>query len=196
MTVLQGQLRDLLTIARSDAAQLPTQVETFDLGELVQDVCAGLEEAAMAKGLAFQVEFPPSPVTVSADPIRTAQVLRNLVENSVRYTSTGRVRVRVEPFVSDASSECDAATTQETSHAVSYTHLSATPSPRTHRPAHHPINDTRSASQLSDLSPHRGARQCWVVGVVVGRCVRHAPVGKVLSPCPTSQPPQSFRLAM
>ena len=117
VTVLQGQLRDLLTIARGDAAQLPTQVETFELGELVQDVCAGLEEAAIAKGLAFQVEFPPSPVTVSADPIRIAQVLRNLVENSVRYTSAGRIRVRVEPFVSQTSADGDAASTPKISRA-------------------------------------------------------------------------------
>lgn len=103
VTVLQGQLRDLLTIARGDAAQLPTQVETFDMGELVQDVCVGLEEAALAKGLAFEVEIPPSSQTVSADPIRIAQVLRNLVENSVRYSSAGSVRVRVEPFARSAS---------------------------------------------------------------------------------------------
>ena len=44
VTALQGQLRDLLTIARGDAGRLPTQVETFELGELVQDVCADLEE--------------------------------------------------------------------------------------------------------------------------------------------------------
>ncbi|MBE0546159.1 MAG: response regulator [Rubrivivax sp.] len=109
VTVLQAQLRDLLTIARGDAGQLPTQVEIFEFGELVQDVCAGLEDAAVAKGLAFQVEFPPSPVTLSADPIRIAQVLRNLVENAVRYTSTGHVQVRVEPFVSLASTAGGAA---------------------------------------------------------------------------------------
>ena len=106
VTVLQGQLRDLLTIARAgaDAAgQLPTQVEIFEFGELVQDVCAGLEDAANAKGLALEVEPPPSRVTVSADPIRIAQVLRNLVENAVRYTSSGHIRVRVEPFVSRQS---------------------------------------------------------------------------------------------
>ena len=103
VTVLQGQLRDLLTIARADArdtGQLPIQVETFELGDLVQDVCAGLEDAAHAKGLALEVELPRLPVTVSADPIRIAQVLRNLVENAVRYTSEGHVQVRVEPFVS------------------------------------------------------------------------------------------------
>lgn len=99
VTVLQGQLRDLLTIARGDSAQLPMQAETFELCELVQDVCAGLQDAALAKGLSFEVAYPPAPVTVSADPIRIAQVLRNLVENAVRYTDTGQVRVRVDPFV-------------------------------------------------------------------------------------------------
>ncbi len=42
-------------------------------------------------------------MTVSADLIRIAQVLRNLVENAVRYTSTGHVQVRVEPFVIPAA---------------------------------------------------------------------------------------------
>ena len=109
VTVLQGQLRDLLTIARGDAGQLPTQVQTFEFGELVQDVCSDLEDTAQAKGLAFSVELPPAPVTVSADPIRIAQVLRNLVENAVRYTSAGHVQVRVEPFVSSVSAPSGAA---------------------------------------------------------------------------------------
>jgi signal transduction histidine kinase/CheY-like chemotaxis protein len=116
VTVLQGQLRDLLTIAHAgthDAGQLLTQVETFEFGELVQDVCAGLDDAAVAKGLTLAVELPPSPVTVSADPIRIAQVLRNLVENAVRYTSSGHVQVRVEPFVSRQSADGDTASASD-----------------------------------------------------------------------------------
>ena len=34
---------------------------------------------------------------------------------------------------------------------------STTPSRRTHSPSSHPVNDTREASRLSDLPPHRGA---------------------------------------
>jgi len=49
--------------------------------------------------LSLEVKLPPYPVTVSADPIRIAQVLRNLVENAVRYTNTGHVQVLVEAFV-------------------------------------------------------------------------------------------------
>ena len=96
VTVLQGQLRDLLTIARGDADHLSTHAETFEFRELVHDVCADQEEAAHAKGLTFRVEMPADPVTVHADPIRIAQVLRNLVENAVRYTSAGRIDVRLE----------------------------------------------------------------------------------------------------
>ena len=107
VSVLQGQLRDLLTIARGDAGQWAVQAETFEFGELVRDVCAELEEAAHAKGLAFTVEIPEAPLTVNADPIRIAQVLRNLVENAVRYTSAGGIEVRLESFDCDGSSAKD-----------------------------------------------------------------------------------------
>lgn len=107
VTALQGQLRDLLTIARDDSGQWAMQAETFEFGELVRDVCAELEETAHAKGLAFGVEVPEAPVTVNADPIRIAQVLRNLVENAVRYTNAGRIEVRLEPFDGGAWSASD-----------------------------------------------------------------------------------------
>jgi signal transduction histidine kinase/CheY-like chemotaxis protein len=103
VTVLQGQLRDLLTIARGDSGQMPIQAQTFDMGDMVRDVCADFEDSADVKGLAFQVECPPEPMPVSADPIRIAQVLRNLVENAVRCTSTGAVHIRLVPFVNEAS---------------------------------------------------------------------------------------------
>ena len=107
VSVLQAQLRDLLTIARGDATQLAMQVETFEFGELVGDVCAELEETAHAKGLAFRVEVPEALVTVNADSIRISQVLRNLVENAVRYTDAGRIEVRLEPFDGGGSSPSD-----------------------------------------------------------------------------------------
>ena len=73
------------------------QVETFEFGELVRDVCAELEETAHAKGLAFAVEIPEAPLTVNADPIRIAQVLRNLVENAVRH-GEGIVTLTIGPL--------------------------------------------------------------------------------------------------
>ena len=80
---MQGQFRDLLTIAGSDAGPPSIPVDTFEFGELVHDVCAGLDDAAAAKGLALRVNVPV-PLPISADAVRIAQVLRNLVENAVR----------------------------------------------------------------------------------------------------------------
>lgn len=94
--LLQGQLRDLLTIARSDETALTTAEEIFDFAELVQDVCADLSEIAESKGLAFGLVLPQQPLIVAADPVRIAQVLRNLVENAVRYTTSGRIDVVAE----------------------------------------------------------------------------------------------------
>ncbi len=92
---IQAQMRDLLTIARNDTGEIGLQRETFDCSELVRDVCADFEAAAAAKGLAFQVVLPQTPQTANADPIRIAQVLRNLLQNAVRYTSAGTVGVRL-----------------------------------------------------------------------------------------------------
>ena len=92
---LQGQLRDLLTIARSSGTALSMASEAFDMAELVRDVCAHLREVAEAKGLAFRLVVPDLPLTVTADPVRIAQVLRNLVDNAVRYTLKGEIEVLV-----------------------------------------------------------------------------------------------------
>ena len=61
VTVLQGQLRDLLTIARGDAGSVAHASADLRFGELVQDVCSDLEDTAHAKGLAFAVELPSAP---------------------------------------------------------------------------------------------------------------------------------------
>ena len=56
---------------------------------------------------------------------------------------------------------------------------SATPSTRAHRPASHPINDTRKASQLSDVPPHRGALQRLVTATADGGSAGRLPARTV-----------------
>ena len=117
VTGLQAQLRDLLTIARSDTGFLGLQLETFECSALVTDICADFEDAALARGLTLNVSLPDQPHTVQADPIRIAQVLRNLLENAVRYTPAGRVDVQLLPVddsFSTASTPCMRFTVSDT----------------------------------------------------------------------------------
>ncbi len=79
---------DLLLLARLDDAKLTIEHQPLDLSATIQPVVASMEEAARAGGLAlsFRVERP---VTVSGDAARIRQVVRNLLENAIRYTPAG-----------------------------------------------------------------------------------------------------------
>ena len=71
------------------------------------------EDAAQAKGLTLQVSLPEQRQTVHADPVRIAQVLRNLLQNAVRYTSTGRIEVQLHAL--------DVASTPDACHSLRFT---------------------------------------------------------------------------
>ncbi len=105
---------DLRTLSLAEAGQLVFHVGPVDAGEVARRAAATFETAASAKHISLNVEIGPtsdcppltpdtSPLTadsslttVLADPDRLAQILRNLLDNSLRYTpEEGRIDVRV-----------------------------------------------------------------------------------------------------
>ena len=79
-------VNDLLVLTRSDAGALSLDIQTFDLGELVQTRCEVMEPLAIQKAVQFEQEKPTGfqPLVIG-DPNRTAQVLDNLLNNALRY---------------------------------------------------------------------------------------------------------------
>jgi signal transduction histidine kinase/ActR/RegA family two-component response regulator len=96
--LLNTQLRDLQTLAKGQAGHLQMHPEPFEAGVLVEAVGGSAREAARAKALELTVERPPQPLFVVADGSRIDQVLTNLVVNSIRYTSSGRVCLTLHPY--------------------------------------------------------------------------------------------------
>lgn len=76
---------------RADVLE-PTPVE---LGEVLREVAAELAPRAEAKGLELGVPEDTSSVVVETDRRLVRIVLRNLVENAVKYTDHGRVTLQV-----------------------------------------------------------------------------------------------------
>jgi signal transduction histidine kinase len=60
------------------------------------------ESAAFEKNLELVFEGPVRPVEILADRSRLKEVFQNLIENAIRYTERGRVRVRVSAQGADA----------------------------------------------------------------------------------------------
>lgn len=84
---------DLLDVAKIEAGQLTLESTPLDPARVVREVGALFEASARAKGLALQVEVPPSLPMVQGDPLRLRQVLANLVGNAVKFTEHGHVRL-------------------------------------------------------------------------------------------------------
>jgi signal transduction histidine kinase/ActR/RegA family two-component response regulator len=88
---LQQQLDSLLDISRLDAGVITAQPRSFPVASLVRQVEAVFGDLAQQKGLRLRVR--PSQLWIHADPDMVAQMLRNLVANAIRYTSSGTVLV-------------------------------------------------------------------------------------------------------
>lgn len=87
-------VEQLLTLARLDpAAGLPKTELRLDA--LAAEVCADQGAAALEKNIALELEAP-QPVTINGNDAMLRVLLRNLIDNAVRYTPTdGKVSVRV-----------------------------------------------------------------------------------------------------
>ncbi len=91
---LEALAGDLLTLADLDRPGATLRGEAFDLRILVEAQAAAFRGAARQVGLALEVE-PGEPVPVEADRPRMEQVVANLLDNAIKYTEQGGVRVRL-----------------------------------------------------------------------------------------------------
>ena len=89
-------LNDILDVARLEKGNLVLEEQDYDLHELLSGLRHSFAAAAQAKGLALSTDvLPDVPQRVHGDPIRVQQILTNLLDNAVKFTQTGEVRLRV-----------------------------------------------------------------------------------------------------
>lgn len=91
-----GQLLDsLLDISKLDAGVMSVNRRPIKLQRLVAHVVGGHRASALEKGITLQAECADDAVVVT-DPLLLERLLRNLVDNAVKYTERGDVRVVAE----------------------------------------------------------------------------------------------------
>ncbi len=91
---LDGLLGALLDLSRLDADEIRTEMSAFSIDALCERVAADLRPVAEASGIAFTVECAGG--IVVSDRVLLERVLRNLLQNAVRYTPAGSVQLRAE----------------------------------------------------------------------------------------------------
>jgi len=87
-------INDLLDFSKIEAGHLSLERIAFDLDGLLDEVMRLYEPRARVKGLAFELDRPVNaPAWVMGDPLRLRQILLNLLDNAIKFTATGSVRL-------------------------------------------------------------------------------------------------------
>ncbi|WP_084536641.1 hybrid sensor histidine kinase/response regulator [Azospirillum halopraeferens] len=91
---LKELLDSLLDVSRLDAGLVQPTVEDFAIGEILDHIGAAYAPIARGKGIDWRVDSCRT--TVRSDRTLLQRMLRNLVENAIRYTPAGEVAVTCE----------------------------------------------------------------------------------------------------
>jgi signal transduction histidine kinase/CheY-like chemotaxis protein/purine-cytosine permease-like protein len=93
---LLSLIEGTLDIARIESGKLTLNVKPMYFADLVQEMAGMFELEAQAKGLAFHFETEGAvPAVVRADEKRVRQILINLLGNAIKFTSRGRIALRL-----------------------------------------------------------------------------------------------------
>jgi len=89
-------INDILDLSKIEAGQLDLELVDFDLTGITGGVVDMFSKKARDKGLELHRSIAADePVYVNGDPVRLRQILINLMGNAIKFTSTGKVEVRV-----------------------------------------------------------------------------------------------------
>ncbi|HLD49591.1 MAG TPA: ATP-binding protein [bacterium] len=89
-------VNDLLDISKIEAGKTELQREKIDIVKLAGEVAASFRLKAESQGLRIETRFPEEGIDIFADRDKLIQVWTNLINNSLKFTAKGSVRVEVE----------------------------------------------------------------------------------------------------
>jgi len=82
-------LDDLLDVSRITRGQLTLQRDWIDIGSVMEAATETAQPIIAAKGQHVRLNAPADSITVFVDPVRTAQMLSNLLINAAKYSGSG-----------------------------------------------------------------------------------------------------------
>jgi signal transduction histidine kinase len=90
---LLALINDVLDISRIEAGQMQFDLSTFDVRDALERVVRMVGPLAEHKGLALHWRRPAAQIRVTTDQRRLEQVFVNLLNNAVKFTEQGSVRI-------------------------------------------------------------------------------------------------------
>lgn len=94
--MLLSIINDILDLSRIEEGRLEMNPSQFDPARCIREIAGILETRASDKGLSIRIEIAEeAPELIEADRDRLCQVLLNLINNAIKFTSKGEIVVRL-----------------------------------------------------------------------------------------------------
>ena len=90
---LLSLINDILDVARIEAGKVTLALAPLQCQSLLGEAVESLRPLAQQKGLALTLELPPEPIEIVSDRRALTQIVINLVNNAIKFTEQGSVRV-------------------------------------------------------------------------------------------------------
>ncbi len=88
-------IQEILNAANIKSGKVEYKKEAFDLKALVDEIAAALKLAADDKGLTLSINTGTEALMYPGDRMQLTNALKNLIDNSIKYTPKGEVRVNL-----------------------------------------------------------------------------------------------------
>lgn len=95
--MLLALINDILDMSKIESGNMDIVPVDYDLGEMLSDIVNMIWIRAREKGLAFHVDVDEKiPSKLYGDEVRIKQILINVLNNAVKYTSEGSVTLSIQ----------------------------------------------------------------------------------------------------
>jgi signal transduction histidine kinase/purine-cytosine permease-like protein len=93
--LLLALINDILDLSKIEASRMVLSPEPFDLQSVLEEVRGTVQPMIDRNGNTLVLERPEGPIPMFADTKRIHQILNNLLSNAAKFTSEGRIFLRV-----------------------------------------------------------------------------------------------------
>lgn len=98
-------INDVLDMAKIESGKIVVENDAFDIDELMHGVLELMRVRALEKDLEISFEQSPGvPRFIRSDAVKLRQILINLVGNAIKFTTRGRIVLRLGTFQKDEKS--------------------------------------------------------------------------------------------
>jgi signal transduction histidine kinase len=104
---LQRVIDDILDLSKIEAGRLELNLQHLDMEKTVQPILSDFQQRSTTRGLVFELAIEPNLITIIGDSHRIQQIIGNLLDNAIKFTPQGSVRLGIINLTVDKGQSTD-----------------------------------------------------------------------------------------